>query len=215
MTATIAQLGERALRRLGVAVVPVASRPALAAPVAAATLATSALIELGVIAADETPGTLDAALALAKVSAVHDALVAQGVVSWTLDTVPNAVSEEYTKLCANVMASAFGKAAGDIQMHAALEARVRKVALIMGAPDLATDAVLGVHQDLTARGLARWSSFDIPDPAADCMVVLAANVLAPQFGQKGDPRDDAAAMRSLAQYIALPTSGERVSAEYF
>ncbi len=215
MIATIAELGERALRRLGVAIVPVADRPALTVQVPRADIATAALVELGVIASDETPAATDQALALAKLASVQASLAAQALVWWQDDAVPQAVAEEYTKLTANVMASAFGKAAGDIQMHAALEARVRKVALVLSAPDLATDAVLGVHQDLTARGLARWSVFDIPEAAADAMTVLAANVLAPQFGQKADPRDDAAAMRSLAQYIALPTSGETVHALYF
>ena len=214
MTVTIATLGERALRRLGVAIVPVADRPALTVTVPAATIATAALVELAVIAADETPATADQALALAKVGAVHDALVAQGVVSWALSAVPQSASEEYTKLAANVMASSFGKPA-DAQMHAMLEARVRKVALILSAPDLATAEVLGVHQDLTARGLTRWTSFDVPDAVADCYVRLAANQLAPQFGQKPDPRDDISAERSLARYIALPTSGARIQAEFF
>jgi len=214
MTATIAQLGERALRRLGVAVVPVADRPALSVVIPAATLATGALVELGVVAADETPAATDAALALAKLAAAHDALVAQGVVSWTLDTVPQCVAEEMTKLAASLMASSFGKPS-DPAIHAMLEARVRKVALIMGAPALASDAVLGVHQDLTALGLARWSVFDIPVAVESPYVILAANDLAPQFGQKADPRDDIAANRSLAQYVALPTSGERIPAEYF
>ncbi len=214
MTATIAELGERALRRLGVAVVPFADRPALTVQVPRADIATAALVELGVIASDETPSATDQALALAKLASVQASLAAQALVWWPDDAVPQAVAEEYIKATALVLSSSFGKAA-DPNQWPALEARIRKVSLILSAPDLATDAVLGVHQDLTARGLARWSSFDIPDPAADCMVVLAANVLAPQFGQKADPRDDAAAMRSLAQYIALPTSGERVTAEYF
>jgi hypothetical protein len=213
MAVTIATLGERALRRLGVVVVPLADRPALSVIIPAVTLATSALVELGVIAADETPATLDAALALAKVAAVHDALVAQAFVSWSLDAVPQAVSEEMVKLTANVMASAFGKTAGDIQMHAALEARIRKVAQIMRAPDLATAAVMDVHRDLSARGLVRWSVFDVPDSAASAYVILAANQLAPEFGAKAG--DGIAAERSLARYIALPTSGERVPAEYF
>src|SRR5580765_6166114 len=109
MTATVATLGERALRRLGVAIVPVADRPALSVGIPAASLATGALVELGVIAADEAPAPADAALALSKVASVHDALVAQAVVPWALDAVPQSCSEEYIKLTANVMASSFGK----------------------------------------------------------------------------------------------------------
>ena len=214
MTVTIATLGERALRRLGVAIVPVADRPALTVTVPAATIATAALVELAVIAADETPATADQALALAKVGAVHDALVAQGLVSWALTAVPQALAEEYTKLAANVMASSFGKPA-DAQMHAMLEARVRKVALIMGAPDLASDAVLSVHKDFAARGKVRWSVFDVPPEVEDVYTLAAAYQLAPAFDVKANPADVATAELALARYIALPTSGERVQAEFF
>src|SRR5580765_77103 len=144
MTVTVATLGERALRRLGVTVVAAADRPALTVTIPPVSLATGALVELGVIAADEAPAPADAALAASKVAAVHDALVAQAVVPWGLDAVPQAVSEEYIKLTANVMASSFGKP-GDPAIHAALEVRVRKVALVMGAPELATEAVMAVH----------------------------------------------------------------------
>jgi len=214
MTVTIATLGERALRRLGVAIVPVADRPALTVTIPAVTIATNALVELGVIASDETPSPADAALALAKVSAMHDALVAQGNVSWSLAAVPQALSEEYTKLSALVMSSSFGKP-GDPAMLGLLEGRVRKFSLVANAPALATEAVQSVHDDLTARGLARWSAQDVPDYAADPYVFLAANQLAPLFDKPANPRDDQVAARALAQYIALPTSGERVAAEYF
>ena len=46
-------------------------------------------------------------------------------------------------------------------------------------------------------------------------VVLAADDLAPLFGMKTDPKDAAQAMIAIFRYVALPTSGERVTAEYF
>lgn len=214
MTTTTAALGERALRRLGVAVVPVADRPALAAPIAVATLATSALVWLAVISADETPGTLDQALAVSKVLAVHDALIAQGFVSWPNSAIPQAVSEDYVMLAVLHLASSFGKA-GDPSQQAVLEARIRRVATIIAAPALATEAVMAVHSDLAARGKVRWTVFDIPSAAEAPYVWLAANRLAPAFELKANPNDDAEATRSLVQMIALGSSGERVMAEYF
>jgi hypothetical protein len=92
---------------------------------------------------------------------------------------------------------------------------VRKVAMIMQAPDEASDAVMAVHNDLSARGLVRWSSQDIPDAAGTAYQMLAANLLAPSFGGQADPAADALARISLARMIALGTSGERVTAEYF
>lgn len=214
MPATVAQLGERALRRLGVAVVAAAARPALSAVVPAATIATRALIMLGVIAADETPSAADQALALGKVEAVHDQLVAQGFVSWPLAAIPQAVAEEMTRLAALHLAPAFGKAA-DPAMQDAIETRIRRVAVVMGAPDLAAEAVLAVHSDLTARGKARWSVFDIPSAVEHPYVVLAANILAPEFGLPVDDRSGLMAMTRLAQIIALPLTDEVLAVEFF
>lgn len=211
---TAATLGERALRRLGVAVVPVADRPALGAIVPAATLATRALVALGVIAADETPAAADATLALDRVRAVHDALIAQGAVSWSVDAIPLAVSDEMAGLAAIHLASSFGKAADPARMPV-LEGRVRTVAMVMAAPALAEEAVLAVHAQLAATGRVRWSINDIPTPAEAPYMYLAANRLAPAFKMQPDQAAEVTAMRSLAQIIALPSSGERVSAEYF
>jgi len=214
MTVSVAQLGERALRRLGVAIVPEADRPSLTATTTAAAIATAALIELGVIAADETPAPADQALALDKVRAVHAAMVAQATVTWGIDAVPEAVREEYTRATALNLASSFGKAA-DPQLLAMLEGRVRKVAMVLSAPEHATQAVLDIHNHLAARGKVRWSTQDIPTYAEAPYVLLAANQLAPLFGAQANPADDVQASRALAQVIALTTSGSPVQVEYF
>jgi hypothetical protein len=203
-----------ALRRLGVAVVPVADRPPLATTISSSTLATNALIMLGVIASDETPSATDQALALAHVNAVHDALVAQANVRWAVTAVPQAVSEEYARLAAMNAASAFGKQV-EPALQAMWEGRVRKVAMVMQAPDEAEDAVMAVHNDLSMRGLVRWTSQDIPEAAGTAYMMLAANLLAPSFGGQADPAAAAAATVSLARMIALGTSGETVQATYF
>jgi hypothetical protein len=315
---TPADLGERALRRLGVEIVPVASRPTLATTVTvtaiaeralqalgatvtlanrpaftttipAATLATGALIELGVIASDETPAATDQALALAKLQEVHDALVAQGAVAWASTAILQAAAEEYIKLTALWMASSFGKTGDPAQIaplearvkrvsllaqsqalaearvnaiHDALvgnahvswavtaipqavsddyvaltrfemapvfgvdlqappglvqslEARVRRFSLVQRAPDLATEAVTAVHADLAARGKVRWTALDIPLAAEQPYVLLAAFKLAPEFAVQPNPNDYTLAEKSIARLVALPTSGERVRADYF
>lgn len=215
MSVTPAVLGERALRRLGITVVPVADRPALSVVVPVADLATAALGWLAVIASDETPSVEDQALAVAKVNAIHDGLVAQAIVPWASTAIPRAVSEEYTMLAAQHLGPSFGKQIGDAAGAAALEARIRKIAIIMAAPAEATAAVMSVHQDLLARGKARWSSFDIPPACEDPYTFLAANQIAPLYGQKASPADDATANQAIDRYISLPSSGERVVAEYF
>jgi hypothetical protein len=87
--------------------------------------------------------------------------------------------------------------------------------MVLSADDQAQQAVMDVHNDLVARGLARWTSWDIPEAVSESYVVLAADMLGPLFGAQTDRADAAAAKRSLYQYIALPSSGERVPAEYF
>lgn len=214
MAVSVAMLGEYALRRLGVAIVAEAERPGLTVTVPATTIATNALVELGVIAADETPSAVDQALALARVNSAHDSLVAQSFVRWTVNAIPQAVAEEYTKLAAALASTSFGKAS-DLQIYTALEQRIRRVTMMLQAGDEATRAVLAVHRDLVARGMARWTSFDIPDAAEQPYTMLAAQLLAPSFGGQANPQESLVAMALLAKYIALELSGERVQAEYY
>jgi hypothetical protein len=214
MTVSVSTIAERALRRLGVTVIPLDDSPTLTEMVPVATIATMALTELGVIASDETPSAADQALALDKVASVHAALDAQATVWWDGTAVPRAFVEEYTKLTANQAASSFGKQA-DPQVHALLEARVRKGAQAISGHDIAQEAVMAVHNNLAARDLVRWTSFDIPDIASQAYEAMAAYTMAPKFDLKGDADAATLAMRTIAQIVALPTSGERTPAEYF
>ena len=107
MTTEFSTIAERALRRLNFAVVPLDDRPRLTELVPAATIATMALVELGVIASDETPIPSDQALVLDKVASVHAALDAQGMVWWTGAAIPRAFVEEYVKLVAAQASSKF------------------------------------------------------------------------------------------------------------
>ena len=316
VTTDVSTLAERALRRLGISIVPVADRPALntrvapgdianaalidlgviatdevppsqAAVVPVDTIATLALIKLGVIASDETPIATDLTLARDALTAVHNALVGQGTVDWTTAAITTAVSEEYAGLTAAHLAPSFGKASDpalvpmlegrirtvskvaraynqalaavqrvqaslvsqanvgwdnngkptavateyttlvgatlassfgqktDPAQTEMMEKRVRRMAQILAAPESANEAVMAVHNDFVARGLARWSVFDLPDQVSDAYVMLAANKLAPLFDQKSNPRDDLLANQALLRYAALPTSGEIMRAVYF
>src|SRR4029077_242633 len=188
MTQSIGTIAQIALRRLGVRVVPLDDSPTLTEMVPAATLATAALVELGVIASDETPSASDQALMLDKVASVHASLDAQGVVWWDSTAMPRAFAEEYTKLAAAYGASSFGKAT-DPAVVALLEGRVRKGAMVLSADDNAQQAVQSVHNDLVMRGIARWTVFDIPQALSDPYAVLAADALAPLFGTDTDAND--------------------------
>jgi hypothetical protein len=214
MTVSIGTIAQMSLRRLGVRVVPLDDSPTLTETVPVATIATMALVELGVIAADETPIPADQALMVDKVASVHAALDAQGVVFWTGDAIPRAFTEEYVKLTAAFAGSSFGKAI-DPAMVALLEGRVRKGAMVLSADDQAQQAVQSVHDDLVMRGIARWTSLDIPQALSDPYATLAADALAPLFGGDTDPNDTRDAMVAIYRYVALPSSGEAVPTTYF
>jgi hypothetical protein len=214
MTVSIGTIAQQALRRLGVRIVPLDDSPTLTEMVSFDVIAIGALIELGVIASDETPIPSDMDFMRDKVSSVHAALDAQGVVWWPVGSVPRAFTEEYTKLTAAMAGSSFGKAI-DPAMVALLEARVRKGAMVLSADSNAQQAVTNVHNDLVMRGIARWTSLDIPDALSDPYATLAADALAPLFGGDTDPKDTQDAMVAIYRYVALPSSGETVSVAYF
>lgn len=214
MTVSVDQLAEQTLRRLGIAIVPVADRSATSTIISQALLATHALQELGVIASDETPMALDQQIALEKVGAVQDSLSAQGIAFWPPNEVPFAISEEITKMTAIQVSTTFGKQ-GSLDAYKALEARVRNYSMIQKAPAVAVDAVMGVHQELDAMGLVRWTVFDIPDSAGSAYVMRAAASLAPYFGQQPNSKEEADGLKMMARYTALPSSGAPTPVVYF
>ena len=92
---------------------------------------------------------------------------------------------------------------------------MRRVTMMMQAGDEATRAVLAVHRDLVARGMARWSVFDLPDAAEQRTPCWRRSCWRRRFGGQANPQESLVAMALLAKYIALELSGERVHAEYF
>jgi hypothetical protein len=154
------------------------------------------------------------ALAEARVSAVADGQIAQGNASWTAAAIPQAVAEEYVGLVAITLAPMLGMQA-DLKAIPAFEARIRQMAMIARAQALAEQAVEAVHADLVARGKTRWTLSDIPTAAERVYVLLAAAQLCFEFGRPANPNDAIMATVDLARLLSLPTSGERVVAEYF
>jgi hypothetical protein len=153
-------------------------------------------------------------LAEARAEAIHEGLVAQGLVSWASSAIPRSISEPMVSLVANQVAPVLGGKL-DPTIEQAMEARVRRMSLIIAGPALAEQAVRAVHGDLAARGKARWSWSDLPGAAERPYVYLAAYNLAPEFGVPQNENDRAMATIDLHRLIALPTSGERITVEYF
>jgi hypothetical protein len=215
MAATIADLGARVLRRLGVAVVAAADRPALTALVSVDRIATRALQMLGVVASDETPAAADMEIAREQVAMVHDALVGAGCRVLVDQRHPACRRGRIHPPGGDASGADLRQAGGPGHPGRDRGASAPGGVQLLNAPAVAEQAVMDVHANLDARGKTRWGAFDIPDYAEEPVVVLAANRCAPAFGLPVDPAADVRAMRDLAQVIALGAGPEPIRAEYF
>ena len=178
-----ATIATNALVQLGV-IATDASTPSQAVVVTTDAIATLALTKLGVIASDETPLASDLALAQAAVAAVHANLVAQGYADWTATAITNAVSEEYAALVSQHIAPAFGKPA-DLQVVGAMEARIANVARVHRATNLALAKVSEVQASLVSQGLVGFANTGVPTAIAEEYTRLTALMLGPELRQGG------------------------------
>ena len=127
------------------------------------------------------------ARALQRVSEVHEELNASNLVTWGLDAIPLAVQDAYVQMVVALMGPDFGKEI-DPKLYAMNLARVRRVA--MGGPAgqaLAQQKVIAAHGSLVAMRLTRWTLHDLPVPAEEPYVQMAAYLLAPEVDVKPDP----------------------------
>ena len=214
---SIGTIAQKALRRLGVRVVPLDDSPTLTEMVPFRHHRhgeASCRVGRHRLGRNADPVRSGGDHARTKSPRVHAALDAQGVVWWPVGSVPRAFTEEYTKLVALFAATSFGKPSSP-QEVALLEGRVRKGVMVLSADDNAQQAVQAVHDDLVMRGIARWTSLDIPDVVGEQYAIMAADRLAPLFDEGPDPNGTPAAMAALYRYVALPSSGETVATAYF
>ena len=170
MTTDVSTIAERALRRLNVAVVPLDdllndAYGTLSCP-PRPPIATMALVELGVIASDETPipsdqapGARQGGLGARGARCARDGLVDRCRHPSGVRGGIHEADQPPTRRPASTRRS-------DPAALALLEGRVRRGAMVIASHDIAVEAVLAVHTDLVGRGIARWSSQDIPDMAA-------------------------------------------------
>lgn len=138
-------------------------------------------------------GAYGQTLALQKVAAVHDALVAAGLVSWDADGVPLAFSEEYVAMAATLLSPVMGKSQQPADRQAdqaawdAAESRIRRAALILTVQDRAVAKIRAVYGELTALGLVDYDISALPSSIGDAMAGLAAAELRPDFGKEETP----------------------------
>lgn len=154
-------------------------------------------------------------LAEDEVNAAHQALNSLGLVPWATTAIPAAASSHYAVMAAAKLAPAFGKA-GDDKAYGDAVALVRQFAM-SGATGqaIAAEKVRAAHRLMEAKGLTRWTLADLPPYAEEPLVMVAAEMLAPDVGQPIPAGLAAAGEREIRKMIALPSARAAVQAVYY
>ena len=151
------------------------------------------------------------ARAVDRVRSAYDQLNAMGVVDFDISAIPASMVDAMADL---VTASL--KPASDVKDLQDTFKRVRLIAMSGPAgAKLAEQKVRSVHASLDARGMVRWSLYDLPDYAEEPYVLIAASWLAPEVDVKPDPTWEARAERDIRRYTTVRTQYEPVQASYF
>jgi hypothetical protein len=169
VAATVAQLGARTLRKLGVAIVANAGRPSDGPTMTASEVAGLAVRQLGIVVPESDRPAITVTVTPDDMAA--RALRAVGINPAVLGALPT----------------------GGVSTKAALATRVlSKLGVIASdetpEPSDLADAetkVAAVHDMLVTLGYATWTVDAVPDHAAEWVITMSANLLAPEFGKPG------------------------------
>ncbi len=229
MTATVAQLGARALRKLGVAIVANAGRPGAGPVSTAADVAGQAVREMGVVVPESLRPDLAAVVTPDDMAARTMRAVGLNPIAGTsapAAPVPDAeiAARALLMLGVNPQGPAVGGASGtvalsDMAMRALYKLGVNDAVEAPNPLDaaLAASVVGDVHQDLVQSGIAAWDVNAVPAAAAEWYVVMAAHLLAPAFGKPSTLEFYAAArealrVQALSGTVALARAMTRLGA---
>lgn len=176
-----------------------------------ASLAAEVLQKLAVIGEGETPNADQQALATARVTEVHDTLVALGYAAWPLDAIPLAVAAHYVTMACNLLAPAFGLPAS-LEAFVAAQEMIRAQALTGGiAQARAEQRVASIHDMLTAEGLADWPASAIPLALVDAYAAMVAHDMAPVQGKQADAAAQGAAMAAVRRHVLSGPRGQALA----
>lgn len=197
MTATVTQLGARALRKFGIAIVADASRPAEGSVVAAADVAARVLLELG-IPVPEANRTASAGN-ITQAEIASRALRAVGI---------------------NPLPVGSGTGSGITYGAAAIatEALLKLGIIASDETPSTTDQaeavarVSGVHDILLGSDYVTWALSNIPASVAEFYIIMTANLLAPQFGKPASMEAFNAAQAGIRMQALSGAYGQTLAA---
>ena len=151
---------------------------------------------------------------LGRVQSAYQELNALGIIDWTLTAIPEWALDGLSSMAAALMSEEGGDVAA--ARYAGEFTRLRRMAMGGAAGQaLATQKVRAVHAVYEARGMVRWTLFDVPVYAEESYVLLAATLLAPEIGEKADPAWKQMAEMDLQRVVSLPSLMQPVIGQYF
>jgi hypothetical protein len=213
MTATVAQLGARALRKLGVAIVANASRPAAGATVTAATVAARVLLELGVpVPEGDRPAAPGAALGVFVLGV--DALNEQPIVAQS-EIAARALRAVGINPAPIGVGTATGITYNADQLAVAVLIKLTVIASdeTPSAADRteATARVYAAHDILAGADYVTWTVNTVPADVADFYIIMAAQLTAPQFGKPASMETFTAAQAMVRQQALTGAYGQSLA----
>jgi hypothetical protein len=204
VTATVAQLGARALRKLGIAIVADASRPAAGATVTAATVAARVLQELGVpVPEGDRPASPGAALGVFVLGT--DELNEQPIVAQA-----DLAARALRAVGINPAPIGVGTATGITYNADQLAVSVLIKLAVIASDETPSTAdrteviarVYAAHDILAGADYVTWSANTVPGDVSDFYIIMAANLAAPAFGKPANMEAFTAA-QSMVRMQAL------------
>jgi len=196
MTVTLAQLGARALRKLGISVVADSLSPASAPPLTSAAVAARVLRELGIPVAES-----DRPAAIGTVTQTEIAARALRIVGANPATLTPAI------------ASAIIWTPGDVGKAALLKLAVIASDETPATLDQAeaTARASAVHDILATADYVTWPATAIPNSAFEYYVIMTANLLAPEFGKPATMEAFLAAESAIRQQALSGAYGQAIA----
>ena len=156
-------------------------------------------------------GAAAQALAQSKVASIHDEAAANGLVSWTVDTIPQSAAEPYRDATVQALATSFEQKP-DLERYAAAVKRIRDIAMGGAAAQaLAEQKVISTHEEATANGLTSWLVDAIPLSAVEPYVDATMQQLAPAFDRKPDPAAYDAAVKRVRMIAMGGAAGQALA----
>lgn len=147
-------------------------------------------------------------LAVDAVRSAHDSLVRAGVVSWTTQSIPVGVVNDYAMLAAAVLAPTYGREQADA--FPAIAEKLRRQAEIAQAETRAGEKVQSVYSELNAMGVVDWPYGAVPAAVADAIASMAVALMRADEG-KADPAAMEAGFQRVRQVAMAGPAGQRIA----